>query len=211
MVAPDRTKQLEDDFKFIVWPHAQYIDGWMDKTELLTLWTLADSLQPGSLIVEIGAWCGRTSVVLALSGHDLISIDPFDCSGDDPEYVRDHDFKPLLEWKKNIKALNLANDSAMSVAQTSQDAFKWWTRKIDMLVIDGDHSYEAVSRDLRSWANCFLKQGGILVLDDVHPEGQGDRWEGVGRAAREYLAVWERLYTTPLSLGKLLITRKVTK
>jgi len=41
-----------------------------------------------------------------------------------------------------------------------------WTRPIDLLFIDGNHSYEAVRRDFEEWSR-FVKPGGFLAMHDV--------------------------------------------
>jgi hypothetical protein len=48
----------------------------------------------------------------------------------------------------------------------SLDAATLFRREFDWIYVDGDHSYEAVLADLRTWWG-KLKPGGILVCDDV--------------------------------------------
>jgi predicted O-methyltransferase YrrM len=191
---------VAEDFRYHVWPKVQHIDGWMDHDELLLLYTLARSLPDHGVIVEIGAWVGRTTATLAAaSANQVWSVDPFDCSGNDPAYIRQVGFQPLLEWRRNV------GDGPVPLIGTSEKAVQTWTSPIDMLLIDGDHSYEAVKHDLKAWTP-FLKVGGYLVLDDYYPAGRGDRWEGVGQAAREFLG--GPYWSLPSTLNKLLITRK---
>ena len=46
---------------------------------------------------------------------------------------------------------------------------------IDLLFLDGDHSYEAVLQDFEDWAP-KIKPGGLLAMHDVvHPVHEGPR------------------------------------
>ncbi len=55
-------------------------------------------------------------------------------------------------------------------------------RRYGVVIVDGDHSYEGVRRDL-SWCGDLVQPRGIVVLDDF---GDG-KWPGVERAGREFL------------------------
>jgi len=48
---------------------------------------------------------------------------------------------------------------------TSEQANVGWNRKIGLLFIDGDHSYEGAEKDFRLWAP-FLIPGGTLIMHD---------------------------------------------
>jgi hypothetical protein len=62
---------------------------------------------------------------------------------------------------------------------SSEVAAPGWTHEIEMLWLDGDHTYEGVSRDLRCWEPHLTKDA-VLVLDDTrHPEA------GPARLVRE--------------------------
>lgn len=54
----------------------------------------------------------------------------------------------------------------------SREIGKWWARPLDLLVIDGDHTYAGVSADLAVWADHVIT-GGIMVchdyIDSDHP------------------------------------------
>jgi predicted O-methyltransferase YrrM len=51
-------------------------------------------------------------------------------------------------------------------SQLSYEAVEGWRDEIDFLFIDGDHSYEGVSRDWRDWTP-HVKVGGHVVLHDA--------------------------------------------
>lgn len=84
--------------------------------------------------------------------------------------------KVLDEWQ-------LIKSSSHEVAQT-------WQRKVDLIFIDGDHSYEGVRRDFDDWFP-LVKKGGIIFLHDSRllPGSSKDEfnrgWDGPTKLARE--------------------------
>ena len=62
----------------------------------------------------------------------------------------------------------------------SAEVAKKFTEPIDLIFIDGDHSYEGVKADVESWLP-KVKDGGIVVFHDIG-------WaEGVKKAIAEYI------------------------
>jgi predicted O-methyltransferase YrrM len=67
----------------------------------------------------------------------------------------------------------------------SEEAGKNFPGLIDLLFIDGDHSYEGVCSDIRTWLP-RVKNGGLLVFHDYG-------WaEGVQRAVKEFIQPVQR-------------------
>lgn len=48
----------------------------------------------------------------------------------------------------------------------STEAVKGWTRPIDFLLIDGDHSYDATKRDFEDWSP-HMAPGGVIAFHDA--------------------------------------------
>jgi hypothetical protein len=55
--------------------------------------------------------------------------------------------------------------------EPSQELAKRWDKKISLLLIDGDHSYEGVMADLESWLP-HMKESGVILMHD-HNSGTG--------------------------------------
>lgn len=111
-------------------------EGWMGKEDCQVLYDYASKVENG-LIVEIGSYGGISTVVMALSSptSQVVAIDPY--TG----------FNDLLEiFKERIKDLNI-----LLIKDTSQNIGKIWTKEIDLLHIDGDHSYGTVKEDIELW------------------------------------------------------------
>lgn len=67
------------------------------------------------------------------------------------------------------------------IRQSSDSAFKLFQdESIDLIFVDGDHTYEAVKKDCNLWWS-KLKSGGIMCWDDY-------AWPGVKQAVDEFAA-----------------------
>ncbi|MFN7590121.1 MAG: class I SAM-dependent methyltransferase [Planctomycetota bacterium] len=166
-------------------PYAS-IDGWLSVDEAIALYELSRGLpHEKPLAVEIGCWQGKSSVCLArgLAGKfhpRLCCIDPFDASGDDasaPTYgQRAEQVGGALRqtFEANLRAAGLRELIDVKPGYSHEHA-QQWREPIDLLFLDGDHSYDAVRQDFEDWAP-RIRPGGYLVLHDVvHPVHQGPR------------------------------------
>src|SRR5205085_10582223 len=66
------------------------------------------------------------------------------------------------------------------VRKLSSDAARDWRDPIDLLMIDGDHSYEGVKRDWELFSP-FVKKTGVVLFHDT-------AWELCGRESSYYRA-----------------------
>lgn len=194
-------------------PYAS-IDGWLSVDEAIALFELARSL-PGErpVVVEIGSWQGKSSVVLAKglrgkAGARLHCIDPFDGSATDAsagEYA-----SKLAAGSQPLRDAFTANLAAAGVLQLvtalagrSHDFAPTFTTPIDLLFLDGDHAHDAVARDVREWAP-KIRPGGLLAMHDVqHPVHDGPR-----RVVGELLAR-DPFWTDIRTVDSMWIARKV--
>jgi FkbM family methyltransferase len=62
------------------------------------------------------------------------------------------------------------------IRQFSHDARSGWTTPIDLLFIDGDHSYDGIRRDWDDWTP-LVREGGHVALHDAHPDAGWTRPE----------------------------------
>ncbi|MFN3241684.1 MAG: class I SAM-dependent methyltransferase [Planctomycetota bacterium] len=166
-------------------PYAS-IDGWLTVDEAIALFELARELpDEAPRAVEIGSWQGKSTVCIANGlrgkpGAQLTCIDPFDASGDAES---EHDYQdragraggPLRQaFEHNL--LHAQVRDLVDVRQGFSHDFKdELDESIDLLFLDGDHSYAAVLQDFEDWAQ-KIKPGGLLAMHDVvHPVHEGPR------------------------------------
>lgn len=166
-------------------PYAS-IDGWLSVDEAITLFELAKSLpETDPRAVEIGSWQGKSTVCIAQGlrdkpGAQLTCIDPFDASGDaESKDAYDGRAQALNGPLRRAFEANLAAASVRDVVDVragfSHDHVDAIDESIDLLFLDGDHSYDAIKRDFVEWSP-KVKSGGYLAMHDVvHPVHEGPR------------------------------------
>jgi predicted O-methyltransferase YrrM len=100
------------------------------------------------------------------------------------------DHETCVYAQRHLGAEGLDQNVRYIVSDSSQAGKRWGAEPIDFLIVDGDHTYEGVSRDLLAWLPCVVV-GGIIFLHDYDAEGtqfeNQERYPGVKLAAETYL------------------------
>lgn len=121
------------------------IPGWMEPDELQWLYDTARGM---GNVLEIGAWCGRSTVALC-SGcpGTVFSIDHFKGSSEHKEIIKGG-LNPIALYHENTKEF----DNLITIVGESSMVSGRIVIQYDMLFIDGSHEKEAVEKDMASWA-----------------------------------------------------------
>ena len=162
---------LEDKRTYIAM--AESIPGWVMANELAEKFDYAYQLPDDALIVEIGVFLGRSTLVTAgarkMRGNGkVVAIDPFDASGDEfsvPVYQQiEKGLRRSLkdQFSDNIRSARLEHYVEPCVG-TAESVVESQMEKIDMLILDGDQSPQGARSAYDAWIP-FLKSGGILVV-----------------------------------------------
>lgn len=143
------------------------INGWMSDFELQ--W-LAEQASSHSVIVEIGCYQGRST--RALGDHTkgfVITIDDFKGPRDTiPEFTADENYSKFVSNMNGLMSSGKVQLVKIPYEQMEINPF-FKELEPDMLFIDGNHSYEAVKRDINFWKP-KMKKGGLLCgHDSSHP------------------------------------------
>jgi hypothetical protein len=173
------------------------ISGWTRNEDAEELARASFSLGRDAVIVEIGAFLGCCTVLLAgarcVQGSGKVhSVDPFDCSGDAfsiPYYrdivaslgggsLRDH-FEANIQKAGLRRWVQVHQGRAAEVAAT-------WEGAIDLLLLDGDQSPRGAQEAFNSWVP-FLKLGGIIVLRNTRPREYAEGHDGHRRLVLEQI------------------------
>lgn len=180
------------------------IEGFLGEPEatlLMQAALLALAAPEPAAIVEIGSYCGRSTVALAAmvratgAGIRVVAIDPHMGELSWGEVIRRGPTLQALE--RNLAAADLA--SAVEIlCQRSYEVD--WRRPVGLLFIDGLHDEENVRRDFASFEP-WLVAGALVAFDDCHPE-----YPAVGRLVAELTAVGR--YRLSASAGRLALLER---
>lgn len=129
------------------------------RDELPALQKLAQSLPDNPLVINIGSGAGTSGVTFMESRPDLrlCTIDiikessPFGC---------------LVGEEEELKKRGLWGNRNRQIHQDSKVVGKeWLDGKVDMVFVDGDHSYDGCRGDIEAWLP-HIKVGGIIAIHD---------------------------------------------
>lgn len=161
-----------------------YASRMMDDGELryLAAVALAFPWSLEALVVEIGSYAGLTAAFVAETleagghGNHVLSIDPF-------ERVPHTRKNPKGKYKRYLRTMQEhgLEDRCLALVAYSQDAAVVVPDRIGLLIIDGNHEYESVARDLALYSPKVLP-GGFIFLDDYT-----ETYPGVVQATNEFL------------------------
>ncbi len=136
----------------------------------------------GATVVEIGAWCGKSTVYLGAaceaSGSVLFSIDHHHGSEENQAGWDHHDLEvvdpvtgkidTLPFWRRTIVDAGLGASVVGLVGDSATIASRWNT-PVDFCFIDGGHGSEPAWADFFGWAPKVVT-GGVLAIHDVFPD-----------------------------------------
>ena len=152
------------------------IDGWMSDAELN--W-LSRKARGCNLVVEIGTWLGRSTYAMGKSvGGKVITIDHFSpksIGGSQSSFYEKclpEEVKDDPNWLYNLCLVNLSelieNGKVEVIRGNSDDvinSLQHLKNAVDMVFIDGDHSYDAVRRDIVNYKP-LVRTGGLICGHD---------------------------------------------
>lgn len=138
----------------------------MTAHELQWILDTVKNLPANSRIVELGAFCGRTTAAICqgASGGDkhVTTVDPFD----------DKAMQLIKEWNTNIPCMFEKFTETLQVFEFSPTVLRMPSleavlqipdKSVDMIFIDAIHT--AVGEDIDAWL-CKMKPGGIVSGHD---------------------------------------------
>ncbi|MHB8438486.1 MAG: class I SAM-dependent methyltransferase [Acidimicrobiales bacterium] len=161
---------------------ARATKGFMPDDEGLALYRTArraGSAVPSATFVEIGAWCGKSTIYLGAAAEEtgavLLSIDHHHGSEENQAGWEHHDtsvvdpatgrIDTLPFWRAAVDGAKLGR-SVVGVVGDSPIMASRWSTPLDFCFIDGGHGDEPAWADLRGWAP-HVAVGGLLAIHDV--------------------------------------------
>lgn len=136
------------------------LSGWVHPWDISRIYEYVSQLEPVDNYLEIGVAHGASLAVASLAAKDGVGVYGIDLIdwGDREEKVEA--FLELYGKKKKHEF----------ISGNSQLWARYWDHgEINVLYIDGNHTYEGVVKDIASWTP-WVKEGGIILFDDYKKE-----------------------------------------
>lgn len=147
-----------------VWKRAGAIPGLIAESEAASLYAIAETVPKFQMIVEVGAYQGRSTTVLACSGRSLMTVDPMVEGTTDGIYTITPEIISALH--KNICGFKNVIWSR-GTSEESPDP----TMPVGMLFIDGFHESPWPVQDFRRFQPHLAPFAKIVFHD--YPEAFG--------------------------------------
>lgn len=155
------------------------VKGFLDEREAACLYRLALEAGKKGPCLEIGSYCGKSSVYLGTAckenGTVLFSLDYH--TGSEEQQPGEEYFDPdLLDresgkidtlkfFRKTITDFDL-DDVVIPVIGRSATIGRVWKTPLSLIFIDGSHAYDSVLSDYEIWGK-NLMPGGYLLFHDI--------------------------------------------
>lgn len=167
---------------------AHEVSGFTSAFQLRALYDYCRRQQRRGDVLEVGSWCGRSTIALAWAvadralGELVFAVDPFcDAGGAPYEVGMRPDGTTEADLRDNLLRWGVASH-VMVIPRPARLAASETFPTIRFAFIDGDHRYEEAKHDIE-WA---LRLGATVVfLDDYGSEGDAKHPWGVRKAAQE--------------------------
>jgi MMP 1-O-methyltransferase len=157
------------------------VKGFMPPDEGLALHAAALRYLGTGVGVEIGSYCGKSTVYLGhaatVTGGHVVTVDHHRGSEENQVGWEYHDAsladaEGRLDTLPSLRAtLSEAGleDVVTTVVGRSPTVARWWRHPITLLFVDGGHTDEHARADLHGWGP-WVRDGGALVIHDVFPD-----------------------------------------
>jgi len=152
----------------------QYINGLKDLIQYVNTFSNTNEMT----MIEIGSYAGESTEIFANNFKNVISIDPYLNDYDSNDVACDYmDLSEVYKkFKKTISKYNNINH----IKKTSDNAFNDIKDiKVDLIYIDGLHTYNQVKKDIINYKS-LLNDFGYISGHDYHSV-----WQGVINAIHE--------------------------
>lgn len=143
------------------WERAEKIEGWLSRREAQLLHRAALGTPTDGTIVEVGAFRGRSTALLASTGRRVVTIDPLVVGSqvDENRVIGSADAFALDDVVSSFENCRWIRRASTEVVDAEIPP------RIDMLYIDGEHEGDAAYRDfMRFRAN--LAPGASVAFHD---------------------------------------------
>ena len=161
---------------------AEAAPGFMPAAEGLALSDAAARYSPRGPVLEIGSYCGKSTIYLAAAaraaGQLVVTVDHHRGSEEHQPGWEYHDpalVDPAIGRLDTLPSLRATlaraglEEHVVVVVGRSADVARLWATPLGLVFIDGGHTEAAAVTDYQSWAP-WVAVGGALAIHDVFPD-----------------------------------------
>jgi predicted O-methyltransferase YrrM len=154
-----------------IWETVDCIPGWFHEGSAVVLYAYMRA-QPPRTVVEIGSYLGRSTVFFALALRNsnprgrVLAIDPHTGDRQLLDRLGTERLSTFELFRQHCQATGV-NDLVEAHVATSVEVARGWSGPVDLLYVDGWHSYEGVTADGEAWLP-HLAPRGVVVFDDYN-------------------------------------------
>lgn len=145
------------------------VEGCLTEREIKFLFLLGVYPTANGEVLEIGSFKGKSTIVLAkalkcIDNNKIVAVDPLTSPSITDPVLKG---KPSgwEEFQNNIKVAKV-EDAVEFHRMFSHELAKNWDRRLRLLWIDGDHSYQGTKVDFDLFSK-FLSNGAIIAFHDI--------------------------------------------
>jgi predicted O-methyltransferase YrrM len=133
------------------------LPGWLSYEEGELLYDLARGCSGRGAIVEIGSWRGKSTVCLGLGSQAGSKVKVY--------AVDRHTDGTFPDWQENVRAAGV-EELVTPIKGLSQEVAADFDEPIELLFIDGAHTYDLVRQDFDRWVPKVV-EGGVVAMHDT--------------------------------------------
>lgn len=170
------------------------VNALITEKEKEVLCKYARKIPDNGTILEIGTAAGSSAFTLVLSSKPSVKTYTIDPNINETFIAR------KKEWGLDKRLI--------FINKTSEEAAKDWRGEIDLLFIDGIHSYPGVTNDY-NWFSPFVKKGGIVIFHDYFLYGNtvGKAIDDISKDRVEKIEIIDSFFRGKVRTG-MFIARK---
>jgi predicted O-methyltransferase YrrM len=152
------------------WSAARDVEGWLTEAQARRLYGAVAGVGAGGdvvRVVEIGSFRGRSAIVLASAGADVVCVDPHAGSDRGPQEIAadaDRGTADLQAFRANLEQAGVTH-RVRHVRAFSHAALLEVPGPVDVLFVDGAHRFGPARDDLVHWGDRVRAGGRMLVHD----------------------------------------------
>ncbi len=161
-------------------------------------------------IMEIGTYCGKSSLYLSLGAkknNEYVYTIDHHLGSEEHQFNEEYFDEEIYDYKNNrvntlpllIKNINKCKaENIVPIIGESKRLSKNWQSNISMLFIDGGHSYESANNDYKYWESKIVTDGCLVIHDIFENPNEGGQapYKIFQKALKNKYKLYERVDTT---------------